>query len=42
MNPLLSVLAIVPLATLLSRATDSVAARTSDAVGVCSTPRWEI
>jgi Ca2+:H+ antiporter len=30
---LLSVLAIVPLATLLSQATESVAARTGDAVG---------
>ena len=39
----LSVLAIVPLATLLSRATESVAARTGDAAGVaCSTQRWAI
>ena len=37
----LSVLAIVPLAALLSHATESVAAKTGDAVGGCSTPRWE-
>ena len=38
----LSVLAIVPLTALLSHATESVAARTGDAVGggVCLTPRW--
>ena len=36
---LLSVLAIVPLAALLSQATESVAAKTGDAVGGCSTPR---
>ena len=38
---LLSVLAIVPLATLLSHATESVAAKTGDTVGGCSTRRWE-
>jgi Ca2+:H+ antiporter len=38
----LSVLAIVPLAALLSHATESVAAKTGDAAGGCSTPRWEI
>ena len=38
---MLSVLAIVPLAALLSHATESVAAKTGDAVGgFCSTPRW--
>jgi len=36
----LSVLAIVPLAALLSHATESVAAKTGDAAGACSTPRW--
>jgi hypothetical protein len=35
----LSVLAIVPLAALLSRATGSVAAKTGDAAGGCSTRR---
>ena len=37
----LSVLAIVPLAGLLSHATESVAAKTGDTVGACSTPHWE-
>jgi Ca2+:H+ antiporter len=37
----LSVLAIVPLAALLSHATESVAAKTGDTVGACSTPPWE-
>ena len=36
----LSVLAIVPLAALLSHATESVAAKTGDAVGAFSMPRW--
>ena len=36
----LSVLAIVPLAALLSHATESVAAKTGDAAGVYSTARW--
>ena len=38
----LSVLAIVPLAALLSHATESVAAKTGDAAGGCSMPRWAI
>ena len=37
----LSVLAIVPLAALLSHATESVAAKTGDMAGACSTPRSE-
>jgi len=36
----LSVLAIVPLATLLSHATESVAAKTGDAAGGLLMPRW--
>ena len=36
----LSVLAIVPLAALLSHATESVSAKTGDASAGCSTPRW--
>ena len=38
----LSVLAVVPLAALLSHATESVAVKTGDAVGACSMPRWGI
>ena len=38
----LSVLAIVPLAALLSHATESVAAKTGDAPAGCSTRRWAI
>ena len=36
----LSVLAIVPLAALLSHATESVAAKTGMRSVACSTPRW--
>jgi len=45
---LLSVLAIVPLAGLLSHATEGVAAKTGDAIGACSTrrsatsPNWSL
>ena len=37
---MLSVLAIVPLATLLSHATESVAAKTGAPQAACSTRRW--
>ena len=36
----LSVFAIVPLAALLSHATESVAAKTGDGWAACSMPRW--
>lgn len=38
----LSILAIVPLATLLSHATESVAAKPVTTSAACSTPRWAI
>jgi Ca2+:H+ antiporter len=38
----LSIVAIVPVATLLSHATESVAAKTGDAVGGRLTPLWAI